>query len=82
MPFSAGPRACIGTIFAMQAMKISISMILQRFRVQVVPGAKVERVVRVTMRPRYGIPIKIFAQDRKFTRSDVRGNMCELVDMK
>ena len=82
MPFSAGPRACIGAIFAMQAMKISISMILQRFRLQVVRGAKVESVVRVTMSPRYDIPVRIFSQDRKFTRSDVRGNVCEMVEMK
>jgi cytochrome P450 len=82
MPFSAGPRACIGAIFAMQAMKISISMILQRFRLQVVRGAKVESVVRVTMSPRYDIPVRIFSQDRKFTRSDVRGNVREMVEMK
>ena len=81
MPFSAGPRACIGATFAMQAMKISVSMILQRFRLQVVSGAKVERVVRVTMSPRYDIPIRIFEQDRKFTRSDVRGNIHDMVDM-
>ncbi len=82
MPFSAGPRACIGASFAMQAMKISISMILQRFRLQVVRGAKVERVVRVTMSPRYDIPVGIFGQDRNFTRSDVRGNIHEMVEMK
>jgi cytochrome P450 len=82
MPFSAGPRACIGAIFAMQAMKISVSMILQRFRLEVIPGAKVERVVRVTMSPRHDIPIKIFEQDRKFTRSDVRGNINEMVEMR
>ena len=82
LPFSAGPRACIGAIFAMQAMKISISMILQRFRLQVVDGAKIESVVRVTMSPRYDIPVRIFSQDRKFARSDVRGDICEMVEMK
>ena len=82
MPFSAGPRACIGAIFAMQAMKISISMVLQRFRLQVVDRAKIERAVRVTMSPRYDIPVKIFAQDRNFSRSKVRGNISEMVEME
>jgi cytochrome P450 len=81
MPFSAGPRACIGAIFAMQAMKISIAMILQRFRLQIVDGIRIERAVRVTMSPRHDIPIKIVAQDRKFRRSVVRGNICEMVAM-
>jgi cytochrome P450 len=82
MPFSAGPRACIGVMFAMQAMKISISMILQRFRLEVVPGTKVERVVRVTMSPRHDIPVNIFEQDRNFRRSEVRGNIHEMVELK
>jgi cytochrome P450 len=81
MPFSAGPRACIGAIFAMQAMKIAISMIVQRFRLQVTEGARIERAVRVTMRPRYDIPIQIFPQDRKFMRSRVRGQVNDMVDL-
>ena len=81
-PFSAGPRACIGATFAMQAMKIALSMMLQRFRLQVVKGAKIDLAVRVTMSPRHDIPITIFAQDRNFTQnSQVRGKICEMVEM-
>ena len=82
LPFSAGPRACIGAIFAMQSMKISISMILQRFRLQIVNGSKIDPAVRVTMSPRRGIPVKIFSQDRNFTRSKVRGRICKMVQME
>ena len=45
MPFSAGSRMCIGYMFAMQALKISVSMILRRFRLQVVAGGRIDRVV-------------------------------------
>ena len=65
LPFSAGPRACIGAMFAMQSMKIALSMILQRFRLQVVPKTRIDRAVRITMSPRHDIPIAIHAQDRK-----------------
>jgi cytochrome P450 len=80
LPFSAGPRACIGAIFAMQSMKIALSMILQRFRLQVVPKTRIDRAVRITMSPRHDIPIAIHAQDRKFARSDVRGQINDMVD--
>jgi cytochrome P450 len=80
LPFSAGPRACIGAIFAMQAMKIAISMMLQRFRLQVVPRAQIDRAIRVTMSPRRDIAVQLHAQDRNFTRSEVRGQINEMVE--
>jgi cytochrome P450 len=79
LPFSAGPRACIGTIFAMQAMKVAVAMMLQRFRMQIVPGAQIDRAVRVTMKPRRDIPIQIHAQDRKFASSELRGQINDMV---
>ena len=81
MPFGAGPRSCIGGIFAMQAMKISLAMILQRFRLQVVPGSRIDRAVRVTMNPRHGIPMKIGGPGSQLSRSAVRGNIHDMVDM-
>lgn len=32
IPFSGGPRACIGQGFAMMQMKINLAMLLQRYR--------------------------------------------------
>ena len=43
LPFSAGPRLCIGYSFAMQALKLSTAMILQRFRFSVLPGTRIDR---------------------------------------
>jgi cytochrome P450 len=81
MPFSAGPRLCIGASFAIQVLKISLAMMLQKFRFSVVPGARIDRVIRITMAPRAGLPMMVFANDRKFAASEVRGQIHEMVAM-
>jgi cytochrome P450 len=81
LPFSAGPRTCIGAAFAVQFLKISLSMMLQRFRFAVVPGTRIDRIVRITMQPRRGLPMSIFDNDGKFVASEVRGQIREMVTL-
>jgi cytochrome P450 len=81
MPFSAGPRACVGAMFAIQVLKISLAIMLQKFRFTVAPGARIDRVVRITMNPRYGMPMLLTKNDRRYQSSEVRGQIHEMVKL-
>ena len=66
LPFGAGPRMCIGAAFATTEMKLVLPMILQRFRLSIPPGARVDRAGAALAAPRGGLPMRLHAQDRRF----------------
>ncbi|MDR6224085.1 cytochrome P450 [Desmospora profundinema] len=78
LPFGAGPHMCMGWAFAMQEMKVVLAMLLQRYRLFVVDHTKIEP--NLNMRPKYGMPMRIFPQGRQFQRGTVRGAIHQLVD--
>ncbi|HLZ63460.1 MAG TPA: cytochrome P450 [Ktedonosporobacter sp.] len=78
LPFSAGHHMCIAASFATQELKIVLAMMLQRYRLALRPNAKLS--VDFNMRARPGMPVRIFAQDRQFKRTLVRGPVQEMVD--
>lgn len=80
LPFNAGPRICIGGAFATQVLKISLAMIVQRFRFTVVPQIRIDRIVAISMNPRHGLPMIIAKQDRNYSVSEVHGQIREMVD--
>ena len=59
LPFGAGPRTCIGAGLAMLETQLVLAQIVQRFKVRVVPEHPVETVARVTLNPRYGLPVTL-----------------------
>ena len=63
IPFGAGPRTCLGAPFAMMELKTVLSMILQRFRLALVPNQRVEATVRTTLQPRYGLLMRPHLRD-------------------
>src|SRR5262249_45059612 len=79
LPFSAGRHMCIGAGFATQELKIVLALVLQRYRLAVLPDASIS--TNVSMRPKHGMPVHIFPQDRQFQRVPVRGNIHALVDL-
>lgn len=54
-PFSTGPRKCIGEAFAMMEARLILAVIMQRARLELVPGRRVELDPTVTLRPKAGL---------------------------
>jgi cytochrome P450 len=59
LPFGAGPRICIGMGFAMQEAMIILSGIVQHWRLALEPGHPVESLARITLRPKYGMKMRL-----------------------
>jgi cytochrome P450 len=62
-PFGGGPHLCIGNNFALIEAQILITMIAQRYQLQLVPGQTAEPVQRLSIDPRHGLPM--FLKERK-----------------
>jgi cytochrome P450 len=81
LPFGAGPHSCIGAAFAIMEIKLVLSLIIPKFRFLIPPNTRIDRHLRVTLSPKHGMPMQVVVQDRRFTRSTVRGNIHEMVDL-
>lgn len=61
-PFGAGPRLCIGMGFAMMEAGLVLAAVAQRFRLDLVPGQRVEPEALITLRPRFGLRMTAHAR--------------------
>ncbi|KAH3883802.1 hypothetical protein DPMN_007770 [Dreissena polymorpha] len=59
VPFSAGPRNCIGQNFAMNEMKTILARILRRFDLELDPNHKVARQLAAVLKSQNGIRMKV-----------------------
>ncbi|KAK1416213.1 hypothetical protein QVD17_32002 [Tagetes erecta] len=59
LPFGYGPRMCVGSNFAINEAKITLSMILQRYRFTLSPNYVHEPVQHVTLVPKSGVQIML-----------------------
>jgi len=62
LPFSAGPRSCIGNKFSLLEMKLALACILQKFRIEPDPDYKLEFGRNITIRPKD--PLKVILKLR------------------
>ncbi len=58
-PFSGGPRQCIGTSFAFMEAQLVLAMIVQNFRLDLLPGTAVTPDPGITLRPRGGVQMTL-----------------------
>ena len=81
LPFGAGPRRCLGATFAMMELKLTLGMLLPRYRLALAPGAPVNISRSPLAAPRNGLPMLLAASGVKIAPQEVRGNIRQLVDL-
>jgi cytochrome P450 len=59
LPFSAGPRVCIGKSFGITESVLAVAIIAQRFRLTLPKDADVTHECRLTLRPKGKLPMTL-----------------------
>jgi cytochrome P450 len=82
LPFGAGPRTCVGMLFAERALRLMLPMILRRFRLSIPEGTRIDRLTRGNiLKTCRGLPMRIEpagSPSRKPAR--IAGNLRDLVE--
>lgn len=60
-PFGGGPRVCIGEPFAWMEATLLLATLGQRWRLHAVPTPPVEMLPQITLRPKFGLPMRVEA---------------------
>jgi len=61
-PFGGGPRRCIGSAFATVEMQMILATVVQRYRLTLLPGARVAPAPGLTLRPSPALPMRAHRQ--------------------
>ena len=62
-PFGAGARQCIGESFAWMEGVLLLTMLAQKWKLRLVPGHPVEPEPLITLRPKYGMKMRVEARE-------------------
>ncbi|MDP9137188.1 MAG: cytochrome P450, partial [Pseudomonadota bacterium] len=63
IPFSAGPRVCLGASFAMQEGMLILAYLARHFRFEPVEGHTPKPIARLTLRSENGVRLKVFRRE-------------------
>ncbi|XP_033748641.1 cytochrome P450 4A25-like isoform X2 [Pecten maximus] len=63
VPFSAGPRNCIGQNFAMNEQRVLVARVIQRFKIRLDPQHETKIFPEVVTRPQFGV--KVILEERE-----------------
>ena len=58
-PFGAGPRKCIGEVFALMEATLLLATLARRFSPELIPGKVPDPEPVITLRPRGGLPMRM-----------------------
>jgi len=61
-PFGAGTRQCVGESFAWMEGVLILATLAQKWKLRLVPGHRVEPQPLITLRPKYGMVMRVEAQ--------------------
>ncbi|GAB3206175.1 cytochrome P450 [Marinactinospora thermotolerans] len=81
LPFGAGPHHCVGRHFALLEITIVLSMLLQRHRLSLVPGTRIDRANRMALVPRNGMPMRVLPPSSAAPAPWVRGDIRTSIDL-
>jgi cytochrome P450 len=79
--FSAGPRVCLGATFGNSVVKVAVATLLQRYRVAIPAGSRIDFKVRLTLNPRAAVPGMLRAVDGDWTAGPITGSLRQLVQL-
>lgn len=81
IPFGAGPRMCLGMSFALMEVKVVIASLLQRYRLELPEGLRVDCKETFALQPKRPLMMTVRPQDRQFKLTKVKGNIHHLLDL-
>jgi cytochrome P450 len=59
LPFSTGPRVCVGNNFAMMEAKLILATVAERYRLTIPVGYQLQMEPLIALRPRGGLPMMV-----------------------